>query len=266
MADTIVLAAPDSSAADIQASNYDWNPDSLTSAIKSIFSQGGNEIEARPGLYKGQGELVIGSNTTFRGSRQIEIPAVKSTVLEPSPSSMAVFASKQTASSTTEAGGNTFRLVSDWAASGILLQDLYQAGYVDLYLQAVRNVIARRVVSHNYHSGSYPNGTRANLGYGRTGAFWLTGNTENVLFDQCVSQFSSHHGFLNHGSLGYWFRGIQYKDCRALYSGCGQLRGDTQALINESTGAMPQTQGYGYQDWSVGFDFCEAGNIDGVTA
>ena len=263
MSDVIVLAAPGSSAEDIAASNYEWNPDSLTSTIKGLFSKAGNSLEIRPGLYKGEGEIEIGSNVTVRGSRAIAIPAVKSTILEPNPSTMAVFSSKRTAAATSEKGSYTFRLRSGWGSTGILLEDLYQAGYVDLKLQGVKNVTIRRCVSHNYHSGAYPNGVRANMGYGRTGAFWITGNTDTVLFDQCVSQFSSHHGFLNHGSLGYWYKNLTYKDCRALYSGSGMLRGEGDQIAR-SIAQMPQTQGYGWTDWSCAFDLCEAGNIDNV--
>lgn len=275
---TYIFAAPDSSAADRAAASagclYDGN--AWTTAQKEYFANGGNTIELRPGTYAYEGTLTIGPNTTVRGSKQIPIPAKKRTFIAPDPATMAVLTSKKVYSSETMVGGapggvepvtapSSIKAVVATAsgASNVTIQDLFLQGYSTLNLPNLKNSTITRVVINNYH-GTYPNGSWANMGFGATGAFWLQGSCSFVTLNQCISQYSSHHGFLllNGGSAN----DITLNDCRALSSGCGMIRTGTQtpqADLQESlaVAALKFRQGRGYMDWSVGFDLNESGTM-----
>lgn len=275
---TYIFAAPGSSAADRAAASpgclYDGN--AWTSQQTGYFENGGNVIELRPGTYAFEGTLKIGSNTTVRGARAIAIPGKKRSYLTPDPATMAVLQSKKVYSSETMIGGAPGGVESQTApssvkavlaavngATNIAIKDIYLQGYSTLNLPNLKNSTIERVVINNYH-GSYPNGSWANMGFGATGAFWCQGSCSNLTFTQCISQYSSHHGFLllNGGSAS----GITLNDCRALSSGCGMIRsgsGNPASDLQQSLGvaALTHRQGRGYMDWSVGFDLNESGTM-----
>lgn len=268
---TYIFAAPDSSAADRAAATDLFNGSNWSEAQKAYFSRGGNTIELRPGTYAYSGYLMIGSNTTVRGSKRIAIPAKKRTMLYPDPANMAVL------TCTTGSRGSTVENTSSHArlecngATGITLEDIYMQGYVGINFPGLKNSKLTRVVVNNYF-GTYPNGAWANMGYSNaTGAIWLgkhgkgSMGSDGVTFTQCVVQCSSHHGFLiAHGNTHTWTRNIKLIDCRALHCGCGQLRGDNAGAIADSKARLPERAGRGYRDWSVAIDLCENGSVEDI--
>ena len=98
-----------------------------------------------------------------------------------------------------------------------------------------------------------------------TGNLWIFGNCADIDIKNCQIQFSSHHGFDIHSSKSNIARNVNLTGVRALYSGCGQLRGQG-SQINTAKSMLPELDGHGYYDWSVGFDLCEAQNVIDLTA
>ena len=98
-----------------------------------------------------------------------------------------------------------------------------------------------------------------------TEAFGFRETSDNVVIENCQVQFSSHHGFAIHtGSLSTISKNITIKKVRALYCGNGMLRGQTTDEINRAISMVPERSGYGYYDWSTGFDICETAGIENV--
>lgn len=268
---TYVFAASNSTAVDKAAADYEWPAAGPTAAMRSLFSSGNATFEFRPGTYAFEGSgsiLKFGSNSVVKGSAVIPIPANKRTFIASDPTKFAVFSSKRVEPESVEANSSYHAVIEIVpGAASVTFQDLYLYGYALFRCSGMKTGTFTRCVVHNYH-GAYPNGSWANMGYNNaTGAFWLTGGANTVTFTQCVAQYSFHHGFLIHtGSVGTWFKNVEYKDCRALSCGCGLLRGDTTEAINLAKARVPQREGRGFRDWSCGFDFCEKGSIENVLA
>lgn len=260
---TYIFAAPDSSAADRAAASPGclYNGSAWTAEQKNLFLTSGNVIELRPGTYEYEGLLEVGSNVTVRGSGAISMPTDRKSVIVADPSRFAVFSSKTVRNSDVEVrDGYHARLYTSDGASNITIENLYLAGYAHLKIRNASNITVRHTVVHNYH-GTYPTGKWANMGYyDATGAFWVQGNSSNVLIEHCAAQFSSHHGFCIHYPDSATAHHITFDDCRAITCGCGMLKGDKASNIAESE-AVPELRsraGCGYMDWSVGFDLNES--------
>lgn len=296
MALKYVFAAADSSDQDRGAASPGciFNGEAWTQAQKEIISSAKEkEIECRAGTYAYEGTLVIGNNTYFHGpAGSIPIPARKRTLVDHDPRTMAVFRSlprHQYSTQTMIGGGPKVNGVdvesptkpsstkaviqTQNPGTNIRIADIYLLGYMTLNLPGASNCRVSRVVISNYlaKATAYPNGSWCNMGFNATGAFWQQGSCKNNVFEQCISQFSSHHGFLllNGGSSS----GMKLKDCRALYSGVGMIRcgnGTPTADMAESKGvqalknAGDHSGGRGYMDWSVAFDLNESGTMDGL--
>ncbi len=245
----------------------------LTPTLKIQISAGNVIVKFAPGEYWVEGssrQFTIGSNTTIIGETAVNMPAKKSDMLEPDPETQAVFATRTFLPSTTEAGSSTIAYIQTISgADNVTIQDVEFSGYILLKLNSATNSTVKNVLIHNY-KGTYPNGTWCNMGYANaTAGFWLYGTCNTITAENVVVQCSSHHGFaLQTGSPDNWSRNIFFKNCRALYAGCGQLRGESSSDITKSITetASIGTNGYGYMDWSVGFDFCENQSVENLQA
>jgi hypothetical protein len=243
----------------------------LPSSLKNSLSSGNVIAYFAPGEYWVEGssrQFSIGSNTSILGETPVTLPTDKSVMLYPDSATKAVFATRTFLATRTPASSTQIAYINTVSgANNITVQDVEFSGYIILKLNSVTNSTVKNVLIHNYN-GTYPNGTWCNMGYSvATATLWLYGNCDTVTLENINVQCSSHHSYAIHtGSPDNISKNIYFKNCRSLYGGCGQLRGDNPTNVAESQAAVPETEGYGYMDWSVGFDFCENQSIDNVQA
>ncbi|MFA6309023.1 MAG: Ig domain-containing protein [Clostridia bacterium] len=244
----------------------------LPSSLKAALLGGNVTVYFAPGEYWVEGparQFTIGSNSIVQGETPVVLPADKSQMLYPDPANQAVFVTKTFFTSTTEASSSNIAYINiKDGATNVKVQDVELSGYIVLKLSNVKDSTIKNVLIHNYN-GIYPNGTWCNMGYNATGTVWLSGANNNITMENMNVQCSSHHSFaMQTGSNAVWAKNIFFKNCRALYAGCGQLRGDSDTNIQESINATKDigTNGYGYMDWSVGFDFCENQSVENLQA
>lgn len=266
---TYIFAATNSSAADRAAATHLWNDSDVPQTYLDLFAAGNATFEFRPGTYYYEHSaniLRFGSNSIVKGSKPIPIPASRRDLIRADPATMAVFASKRSAASCTMCDTTYHAIIETaYGATNVTLQDFYMLGYCVIRFCATKNSWVRRVVIQNY-LGTYPSGTWCNMGYNNaTGDFFMTGTCDTITFESCVSQFSFHAAFLIHsGGAHTWIRNITFTDCRALYSGCGQLRGDTAEAVADSRAKVTETDGCGGRDWSTGFDIDELASSEHI--
>ena len=125
-------------------------------------------------------------------------------------------------------------------ASNITIRNIAISGHAILKLNSLSQSTVQNVLIHNYRgtytglqSDSYPAdgytppGAWCNMGYGgATSSLWVFGNCEDIDIIDCNVQFSSHHGVMLHsGDFSKVAKNINITGVRALYCGCGQLRG-----------------------------------------
>lgn len=230
--------------------------------------KGGGRFRFAPGEYRVDGpgrHLMIGSNTWLAGAYAIRQPGRLQDVLYPDAQTMAVFRTTAELPSEQPCDDSQFGLIGVTGQKKVVIDSIALSGHAILKLEHARSVEIRNVLIHNYR-GSYPDGAWCNMGYGRaTGSLWLTGKCSDITIRDTQIQFSSHHGFnLHSNSNKNVARNIRLSGVRALYCGCGMLRGENESYWADAEKNMPKTQGYGYYDWSVAFDLCEAQTVQGL--
>ncbi len=269
---TVIVASYNSSAAWKNVANYITDGSgNLPSALRTAMHNGNIICRFAPGEYWVEGtsrdfdieqSSGIGSNTTIIGTNPVTQPADKTEMVYPDTSTQAVFVTKTFLASNVSATTSQIgHIQTNMGATNVTFQDVVFSGYVILRLNSATNSAVKNVLIHNYH-GTYPNGSWCNMGYKlATGSLWLYGNCNTVTISNVSVQCSSHHGMtITSGSPSYTTKNVYISNCRALHSGCGQLKGESASDIAESNAHT----GYGYMDWSVGFDLCENQNVDNV--
>ena len=239
-------------------------PDELLLAIR----KGGKTFKFAPGEYRidsAKRHIYPGSNTKLVGAYKIYQPTDRQEVLYPDSSYMAVFKTTAALPSEEWCNNDQFGAIMLSGGKNVLLDSIAVSGYAIIKIESARDAEIRNVLIHNYQ-GEYPNGEWCNMGYGRaTGSLWISGNTTGVKILNCQIQFSSHHGFDIHSSSNANIaKDIHLVGVRALYCGCGMLRGENESYWNEAKKVIPETEGYGYYDWSVAFDLCERQNAQNI--
>ncbi|MEN6316461.1 MAG: hypothetical protein ABFD25_19685 [Clostridiaceae bacterium] len=242
----------------------------LSSALRLAIQFGNATFKFAPGEYLIEGPtktIWVGSNTKLLGATPIVQPVKQEDMLYPNSATQAVFITRTSLSSTQEAGDlqtGLIRTVS--GAENVTISNIALSGYTVLKLDNASKCKIDHVLIHNYR-GTYPYGRWCNMGYGRaTGSLWIFGSCSDIVIQNCQIQCSSHHGLTIHsGSNQYISKNIFISGCRALYCGCGQLRGQSAAEIRDAEIRVPETKGYGYRDWSVAFDLCENQSVENVT-
>ncbi len=284
---TVGLVADDTTSpvAFRNAAEYLCTNGTMSPALRAAIHAGNKTFTFAPGKYNIEGQsrdffvddnqngrdTGIGSNTTIQGAAGYEVvqPANWQDMMVPDYTTHAVFETRTALASTTMAGNsNIGHFGTSRGVSNVHIKNVEFVGYIDIRLYSASDSSVENVLIQNYF-GTYPNGTWCNSGYQMaTGAIWLFGNCTNIDVLNCNMQCTSHHGFtITTGSPSWWAKDITIDECRALHCGSGQLRGNPVEDPNcfaTAAAAVPETSGYGYRDWSVGFDFCENNSIDGV--
>ncbi|MFA6308567.1 MAG: InlB B-repeat-containing protein [Clostridia bacterium] len=237
--------------------------------LRTDIQNGGKTFRFAPGEYLiegSAGSLLIGNNTLFEGIENIVQPLNFKEVMVPNKNTMAVFATRTEKLSSEQASSNvTGSIQTKTYGKNVNIKNIAMQGHCYLKLDNASDTNVTNVLINNYR-GTYPNGNWCNMGYSATATLWLYGRNTNVNLTNCQVQFSSHHGLSIHsGDSTSPSKDILFKNCRALYCGCGQLRGDNTADITSSQNALPQYDGRGYMDWSTAFDLCENTPIENVT-
>lgn len=240
-------------------------PDTLLADMR----RGGVDFLFYPGIYivpSAQKSIVLGSNTTLQGIEQITLDPWRVKTTQPNPTTMAVFTNTTALPETTSANSSQIGYVKTVdGATNVRISDIALDGYMVLKLIGVSVATLSRIIINNYQ-GEYASGNFCNMGYGNaTASLWLYSSCSYITISDVSIQFSSHHGFAIHtGDNGVLSHDIVLDGVRALYCGCGLLRGEDQVHRAESEKMMPSTCGYGYLDWSVGFDLCENATVRDV--
>jgi hypothetical protein len=241
----------------------------ISAALRTAMILGHGIFSFAPGEYWIEGpsrSLLIGSDTIIKGINRISQPAKMEDMLYPNPQDQAVFLTRtelpsQQSSNETQMG----YIKTVPGASNITISNIAISGYAILKLDNAVKCNVSNVLIHNYR-GTYPNGQWCNMGYGgATASLWLYGNCTDINIENCQIQCSSHHGLALHtGSNSYLSKNINISGCRALYCGSGQLRGETAEQQQDAAARVPETQGYGYRDWSVAYDLCENQSVEKI--
>lgn len=242
----------------------------ISRALRAAITLGNGIFCFAPGEYWIEGtarSLLLGSNTRIIGATPVTQPGNPEEMLYPDPAAHAVFVTRTGLDSRQPSNeSQTGFIRTAPGAENIVISDIALSGHTVLKLDSASNCRICNVLIHNYR-GVYPNGQWCNMGYGlATASLWLYGNCSDITILNCQIQCSSHHGLALHsGSNACLSKNICIAGCRALYCGCGQLRGETAAQQEDAELRVPETSGYGYRDWSVAFDLCENQSVQNVT-
>lgn len=231
-----IISVPDSPGR--QSSDRTWDP----SAAASAFTAEDTEFILRPGTYTLTRTISVGNGSIVRGMNAIGMPSSRADFIDPDPTIMAVFETRNDSSSE---GKKNSSIVGGFYISGktgITLKDIFCYGFCGIELASVKSSrFERCVVQNRMKDGKW-------CWHQRTGAIWQHVGCDGNYFKSCITQYSNHHGFLNHtGGGNGWIWNTTFDDCRALYSGCAK-----------------EADGSGYLDWSCGFDIAEECDVDGV--
>ncbi len=267
---TVVVASNDSPqnylAGGAEEADYICTNGVLSSTLKNSILAGNKIFRFAPGSYLIEGiTLALGNTTVLEGIAPITQPLNFKEVMYPDSTKMAVFETRTQKLSTEEASSIKGSIETKNAGTNITISNIALSGHTILKLNNAKNSKVNNVLVHNYR-GTYPNGEWCNMGYGgATASLWIFGVSENITLENCQVQFSSHHGFAFHsGVLANLAKNVIIKKVRALYCGNGMLRGQTADEINRAKIMVPERDGYGYYDWSTGFDVCETLSVENV--
>lgn len=265
--DEIIIAADNSPQEWIDKAKYVCVQGELPKELISALRQGG-VYKFAPGEYLIEGQarsFYVGSNTTVTGAYKIIQPKAQDEMLYPDPSYMAVFVTRSELPSIQSSTDEQYGKISLTTSKNAVVSNIALSGHTVLKIENSQNATIDSVLIHNYR-GTYPDGQWCNMGYGRaTGSLWLYGQCRNIEIKNCQIQCSSHHGLTIQSPGGqYLAKDINITGTRALYCGCGQLRGETQERFAEAAARLPETGGYGYYDWSCAFDVCENQDVENI--
>ena len=262
-----IIIATDKSPEEWQAkAEYICKDGVISQELRTLFRKSG-VYKFAPGEYKIDGvQIYLGNNTTFTGAYKIYQPFKQDEMLYPDSSYMAVFVTTSKLTSKQEASSAQIGQIILGSNKNSTVRDIALSGHTGLKLEHAQNALISNVLIHNYR-GTYPDGEWCNMGYGKViASLWVYGNCRNVEIRNCQIQCSSHHGFAIHTGTGTpQAKDIKLTGTRALYCGCGMLRGQTAEKYKEAALRVPETGGYGYYDWSTAFDLCENSNVENLT-
>ena len=215
--------------------------------LRSLLRKGNNVFKFAPGEYMIEGKerrINIGNNTTLTGAYRIKQPDQLDEMLYPDSSKMAVFITKSELPSTSEATTDQVGYVVLDGCRNSEVRDIALCGYTVLKIEGARNSVVSNVLVHNYR-GIYPDGEWCNMGYGKaTASLWIYGNSTNIEIRNCQIQCSSHHGLAIHtGIRSAMAKDILISGTRALYCGCGMLRGQSENDFKEAKLRVPKQAG-----------------------
>lgn len=261
MSDSIIIAPNGGGDA-----NYDWKSGGPGAEIKALLKKGNAEIVTLPGVFpfKGQPDwLYVGSNTMLHGQKPISFPANLKQTIDPDPALMTVFTSPSDLPETTEAHTPDIAVLRVQDAKNVQLMDIAMRGYVGMEFIRAEAITAREIVLSNWQNDHY-----CNMGYSRTGAFWINESCHNLLAENVCVDRAHHHGVLLHyGStnLAKIITDVMLSKLRVFDCGSGMLRGDDAANIADSILRSPERKGHGYRAWACNIDLQENAHIARVT-
>ncbi|MDD4494022.1 MAG: hypothetical protein PHV32_06685 [Eubacteriales bacterium] len=267
--DDAVIVATDTSPEEWKSkAEYICEKGEIPKELKMAILQRGKTFKFAPGEHNIQGpgrHIYVGTNAKLVGAYKINQPDERQEVLYPDPTYMAVFKTAAKLPSEEWCSNDQFGIVGISGQKNAVIDSIAISGHAMLKLDNARSAEIRNVLIHNYR-GEYPNGEWCNMGYGRaTGSLWISGQSQGIEILNCQVQFSSHHGIDIHSSSNSMVaKDIHIAGTRALYCGCGMLRGENESSWNGAAQIIPETNGHGYLDWSTAFDLCESQNVQNL--
>ncbi|MFA6308564.1 MAG: InlB B-repeat-containing protein [Clostridia bacterium] len=251
----------------------------IPASLKTQFTAGNGTFRFAPGTYYIAGmTLTLGSNIVFEGIVPIKQPLNFKEIMYPDSSKQAVFKTKAELKSYEAADSDQIGTITNgFGATNIKISNISLSGYTLLKLNSLKSSVISNVLIHNYrgeyvpgkdHDYTNTKGYWCNMGYnGATASLWVSNNCSDLTIQNCQVQFSSHHGFTiqpTGSNTNVTATNIHLKGVRALYCGNGQLKGSTPSEFAEAQRRVPETNGFGYYDWSTAYDLCENQKIDGL--